>query len=54
MSAQQSEPDLVIHELRNGKDCHYFRKHVDPDLLQTVWLCDCGEMRDSAGRPIQT
>lgn len=50
MSAAQ--PDPPVHELRNGQECHYFTKK-NQDGFQSVWVCDCGEMRDRFGRPME-
>lgn len=48
MTAQPVVPaESPVHEIKNGMDCHYFSK------VNGLWVCDCGETRDTAGRPIQ-
>lgn len=54
MSALEASPPVKIspvHELRDGRECHYFVKKVQPGF-QDIWECDCGEVRDSFGQTL--
>lgn len=53
MSAQpMHQDDNPVHEVRHGKQCHYFQKKTRPGSSKPVWVCDCGECRDALGRTL--